>query len=95
MQPCHGITEARLTAYYADLRAIGVGAVEEDPSTKAVLCLSGLHYAFSYYKATRSGSEFETFFAPAHRPDDGLHETAHMVLKRLMRAARSLPSPVH
>jgi hypothetical protein len=89
MQPCFGITETRLTNYYTGLRVIGVGAVEEDPSTKALLCLSGLHYAFSYYKAARSGSEFETYYGPAHRPDDGLRDTAFTVLKRLMRGSRS------
>lgn len=89
MQPCYGITETRLTAYYSELRAIGVGPVEEGPFTKAVLCLSGLRYAFSYYKAAHSGSEFETLYSPAHRPDDGLHETACIVVKRLTRGARS------
>ena len=88
MQPCYGITETRLTSYYTGLRVIGVGAVEVDPFTKALLCLSGLHYAFSYYKAARSGSEFETFYAPAHRADDGLHDTARTILRRLMRGAR-------
>ena len=63
--------------------------MEQDTFTKEILCLSGLHYAFSYYKAARAGSEFETFYAPAHRPDDGLDDAARMVVKRLMRQARS------
>jgi hypothetical protein len=65
IQPYYGITEDRLTRYYGDLRTSGVGLVEEDPFTWALLCLTGLRYAFSYYKAARSGSECETFYAPA------------------------------
>jgi hypothetical protein len=89
MQPCYGINDARLTEFYSTLRRIGAGAIENDPFTKALLWLAGLKYAFSYFKAANSGSKFETYLAPAHRLDDGLHETACMVLKRLMRGARS------
>lgn len=68
---------------------MGVDPVQDNPFTKALLFLSGLRYAFSYYKAARSGSEFETYYRPAHQLDDGLHDSACIFLKRLMRTARS------
>lgn len=89
MQPTYGITHDRLTKYYQDLRDIGVGKVETTSSTRAVLWLSGLHYSFSYCKASLSGSESETHLAPVHWLDDGLDDTASVVLKRLIRVARS------
>jgi hypothetical protein len=88
MRSCYGITPDRLTKYYGDLRDIGVGPVERNPFTKALLYLSGLHYAFSYYEAARSGSEFETCYVPVHRLNDGLEASARIIFKRLMRSAR-------
>jgi hypothetical protein len=89
MQTCYGITHDRLAKFYQELRSLGVGPVEGDPYTKALLFLSGLHYAVSYYKAASSGSEFETYYGPAHKNEDGLDASARVVLKRLMRETRT------
>jgi len=89
MQTCYGITYDRLSKFYQDLRSLGVGPVESNSFTKSLLCLSGLHYAFSYYKAARSGSEFETYYGPAHKSEDGLDAAARVVLNRLMLETRT------
>ena len=89
MESCYGIAPDRLSKYYRDLLKLGIGGVVGNSFTKALLCLSGLHYVFSDYVAAKSGSQPETYCAPAHRLDDGLEPTALLVLKRLLRLARS------
>ncbi|MGD9874874.1 MAG: hypothetical protein AB7T27_11500 [Kiritimatiellia bacterium] len=88
MQPCFGITQERLLKYYEDMRSLGLEPVETDAATKATLFLSGINYGYSYIKASFGGSENETYFGPAHWPEDGLNETAKIVLKRLMKIAK-------
>ena len=89
MQPCYGITHDRLSKMYGDLRNTGAGPAHLDAGTRGALFLAGLNYSFSYYKASATGSPHEKHLGPAHLLDDGLSENAQIVLKRLMRAARS------
>ena len=89
MQPCYGITHDRLSKIYRDLRKTGAGPAHQDAGTRGALFLAGVNYALSYYKASAAGSPHEKHLGPDHLLDDGLSENARVVLKRLMRAARS------
>ena len=87
MQPVYQIPGDLLKSHAASLDAIA--SVRDCPGELyALLFLTGLHFAFSYFRVSQSGDEFYTNLAPEHCLDDGLDRVANIGLKQLLKQTR-------